>query len=121
MPVTTEAPRDELIAYRRHFHAHPELSLKEFETAAFIEGELRAREFDEIRTSIGTTGILATLQGGKAGPVTLLRADMDALPIVELNDATYRSTRNGAIGNCPGSLYGKRACCAPSLSITWRK
>jgi amidohydrolase len=100
MPVTTEAPRDELIAYRRHFHAHPELSLKEFETAAFIEGELRACEFDEIRTSVGTTGILATLRGGKPGPVSLLRADMDALPIVELNDAAYRSTRDGAMHAC---------------------
>ena len=73
--------RDELLAYRRHFHAHPELSLKEFETAAFIERELRERSFDEIRTGVGKTGILATLRGGKPGPVTLLRADMDALPI----------------------------------------
>jgi len=91
---------DELVAYRRHFHANPELSLKEFETAAFIERELRARSFDEIRTGIGKTGILATLRGARPGPVTLLRADMDALPIEELGDAPYRSTNAGVMHAC---------------------
>ncbi len=83
--------REELIEYRRHFHAHPELSMEEHETAAFIERELRGFGYDEIRTGIGETGMLATLRGGKSGPVTLLRADMDALPVEELNDAPYRS------------------------------
>lgn len=95
-----EVPRDELVRYRRHFHAHPELSLEEFETAAFIERELRDRAFDEIRTKVGKTGILATLHGGKPGPVTLLRADMDGLPMDELNDVEYRSTRSGAMHAC---------------------
>ncbi|MGA7202107.1 MAG: hypothetical protein WBX26_09770, partial [Candidatus Cybelea sp.] len=75
------APQEELVRYRRHFHAHPELSLIEFATAKFIERELREAGYDQIRTGIGRTGILATLQGAKPGPVTLLRADMDALPI----------------------------------------
>ncbi len=86
--------------YRRHFHAHPELSLEEFETAAFIERELRSSGFERIRTGIGKTGILATLEGGLAGPVTLLRADMDALPVVELAQAEYRSTREGVMHAC---------------------
>ncbi len=89
-----------LVHYRRHFHAHPELSLVEHETAAFIERELRAFGFDEIRTGIGKTGILATLHGGKPGPVTLLRADMDALPVQEQNDVPYRSTRSGVMHAC---------------------
>jgi amidohydrolase len=91
---------DELVQYRRHFHAHPELSLEEYETAAFIARELQSFGFDRIRTGIGKTGILATLRGEKPGPVTLLRADMDALPIEELIDAPYRSQREGVMHAC---------------------
>jgi amidohydrolase len=91
---------DKLVRYRRHFHQHPELSLQEYETAAFIERELRSFGFDQIRSSIGKTGILATLHGGKPGPVTLLRADMDALPVQEENDAPYRSCNDGVMHAC---------------------
>lgn len=100
MKSTLDVPTAELVRYRRHFHAHPELSMEEHETAAFIERELRERSFDEIRTGVGQTGILATLVGGKPGPVTLLRADMDALPMQELGDAEYRSTREGVMHAC---------------------
>jgi amidohydrolase len=91
---------EQLVRYRRHLHAHPELSLVEFETAAFIEQELREGAFDEIRTGVGGTGILATLRGGRPGPVTLLRADMDALPLDEQNDVAYRSVRTGVMHAC---------------------
>ncbi|MBV8373387.1 MAG: amidohydrolase, partial [Candidatus Eremiobacteraeota bacterium] len=87
-------PREELTLYRRHFHAHPELSLEERETAAFIARELAAGGFEHIRSGVGKTGILATLHGAKPGPVTLLRADMDGLPVCEQSDAEYRSTRD---------------------------
>lgn len=90
----------ELIRYRRHFHAHPELSLEEHETAAFIERELRSFGIDELRTGVGKTGVLATLRGGKPGPVTLLRADMDGLPVQELNDVPYRSANDGVMHAC---------------------
>lgn len=90
----------ELVGYRRHFHEHPELSLVEFETARFIERELREFGLDEIRTGIGKTGVLATLHGGKPGPVTLLRADMDGLPVEELNEAEYRSRNSGVMHAC---------------------
>ena len=95
-----EVPVEELVRFRRHFHANPELSFEEHETAAFIERELRTCDFDEIRTAIGKTGILATLKGGRPGPVTLLRADMDGLPMDELADVPYRSTRKGAMHAC---------------------
>lgn len=91
---------DDVVRYRRHFHAHPELSMEEHETAAFIERELRGFGFDEIRTGIGETGLLATLHGGRPGPVTLLRADMDALPVEELNEASYRSSNRGVMHAC---------------------
>jgi amidohydrolase len=90
----------ELVRYRRHFHAHPERSLEEFETAAFIERELRDAGYGEIRTGVGKTGILATLRGEKPGPVTLLRADMDALPVEEQNDEAYRSLNAGTMHAC---------------------
>jgi amidohydrolase len=90
----------ELVAYRRHFHAHPELSLVEFATAKFIERELREAGYDEIRSAIGGTGLLATLHGGKPGPVTLLRADMDALPVEECNEVPYRSQTPGVMHAC---------------------
>ena len=88
------------VRYRRHFHAHPELSMEEHATAAFVERELRAFGYDEIRTRIGETGVLATLRGGRPGPVTLLRADMDALPVAELNEVPYRSGNDGVMHAC---------------------
>jgi len=91
---------DDLVCYRRHFHKHPELSMEERETAAFIERELRSFGFDEIRTGVGKTGVLATLRGAREGPVTLLRADMDALPVEELNDVSYRSSARGVMHAC---------------------
>jgi amidohydrolase len=93
-------PTDDLIRVRRHLHRKPELSMVEFETARFVEAELRKLDFDEIRTGIGKTGLLATLIGGKPGPVTLLRADMDALPIAELVDSPYRSEHAGVMHAC---------------------
>lgn len=90
----------EVVEFRRHFHAHPELSLEEYETAAFIEARLRERDFDEVRTGVGKTGILATLRGTSPGPVTLLRADMDALPVQELGTPPYRSQRDGVMHAC---------------------
>ncbi len=95
-----EVPNEELVRYRRHFHANPELSLEEHETMAFIERELRACDFDDLRVGIGGTGILATLRGGKPGPVTLLRADMDGLPMDETADVEYRSRRKGVMHAC---------------------
>jgi amidohydrolase len=93
-------PTDDLIRVRRHLHRKPELSMVEFETARFVEAELRKLDFDEIRTGIGKTWLLATLIGGKPGPVTLLRADMDALPIAELVDSPYRSEHAGVMHAC---------------------
>jgi amidohydrolase len=74
--------------------------MEEFETAAFIERELAGCGFDRIRTRIGKTGILATLEGERPGPVSLLRADMDALPVTEEGDVAYRSQRPGVMHAC---------------------
>ncbi len=93
-------PTDELVRVRRRLHRQPELSMVEHETAAMVAAELTGLNLDEVRTGIGKTGVLGTLVGGRAGPTTLLRADMDALPMTELVESDYRSERAGAMHAC---------------------
>ncbi|HEY8314182.1 MAG TPA: amidohydrolase [Candidatus Baltobacteraceae bacterium] len=112
MLASIEIPQDELVRVRRHFHMHPELSMVEFETAAYIERELRALNLDAIRTGVGKTGILGTLKGGKPGPVTLLRADIDALPVAEVSDVDYKSTKNGVMHACGHDAHIAILLCA---------
>jgi amidohydrolase len=100
MPAAEKTPQDELIRVRRLLHRKPELSMLEFETARFVQSELSALPLDDLRTGIGKTGILGTLKGGRPGPVTLLRADMDALPIAELVESPYVSENAGVMHAC---------------------
>jgi amidohydrolase len=93
-------PHDEMVAVRRHLHMHPELSMVEHATAALVAQALAPLGLDEIRTGIGETGVVGTLVGGRPGPVTLLRADMDGLPILESNDVAYRSRNAGVMHAC---------------------
>ncbi|MBV8151456.1 MAG: amidohydrolase [Candidatus Eremiobacteraeota bacterium] len=76
------------------------MSMQEHQTAGFIVEKLRRLRLDDLRTGIGETGVLGTLVGGKPGPVTLLRADMDALPMQELGQAEYRSVNPGVMHAC---------------------
>ena len=103
---------DELIRHRRHFHKFPELSMQEFETAAYVEREMQALQLDQVRTGIGKTGVLGTLHGGKPGPVTLLRADMDALPVSEIPETPYRSGRPGVMHACGHDAHIAILLCA---------
>jgi len=99
MPAAA-APFHDLSRDRRHLHREPELSLVEHDTAAYLRAALEPLGFDDLRTGVGGTGLLATLRGGRPGPVTLLRADMDALPIAEQNEAEYVSRRSGVMHAC---------------------
>lgn len=89
----------ELIGIRRHLHAYPELSFEEKETAAYIAHHLQVWGIPFTSGWAGH-GIVALLAGRGPGPVTALRADMDALPIQELNDTPYRSQRPGIMHAC---------------------
>ncbi len=89
-----------VIADRRHLHQYPELGFQEFETSRFIVERLESLGFDEIRTGVGKTGVVALLKGSKPGKVVALRADMDALPINEENDVEYRSKNPGVMHAC---------------------
>ncbi len=73
---------DQVIAWRRDFHRHPELSNREFRTAGVIAEELRRLGL-EVRTGVAHTGVVGVLRGAKPEPVVALRADMDALPVTE--------------------------------------
>jgi amidohydrolase len=86
-----EALRDELIARRRDFHAYPELAFEEFRTAGIVAQELQKLGL-EVRTGVGKTGVIGLLEGGREGQTILVRADMDALPILEENQTDFTST-----------------------------
>jgi amidohydrolase len=94
------AMKAELVAIRRHLHAHPELSYKEHNTADYVSKQLTAMGLEHSRISV--TGITGILKGRKPGngPVIALRADMDALPIHELNEVPYKSTNQGVMHAC---------------------
>lgn len=84
---------------RRDFHAHPELGFQEVRTSGIVARELNALGL-EVRTGVGGTGVVAILEGSKPGPVLLIRADMDALPILEETGAPYASQNPGVMHAC---------------------
>ncbi|MEM8631142.1 MAG: M20 aminoacylase family protein [Pseudomonadota bacterium] len=91
---------DDMRDWRHHIHAHPELGLDCFETADFVVARLKEFGVDEIHTEIGKTGVVAIIKGQGDGPVTGLRADMDALPIQEETGAAHASTVPGKMHAC---------------------
>jgi amidohydrolase len=104
MPVINRVAEfsEEIAEWRRHLHAHPELDFDVHETAAFVADKLKAFGVDSITTGIGRTGVVAVIKGRthQSGKVVGLRADMDALPILEATDVPYKSTRPGKMHAC---------------------
>ena len=88
------AVNDKVVAWRRDIHANPELSNREFRTSALVAQHLRSLGI-EVQTGVAHTGVIGLLKGGKPGPVIALRADMDALPVVEKTGLPYASTVRG--------------------------
>lgn len=86
-------------AMRRDLHKHPELSFEEIRTAGIVAKELETLGY-LVRTGVGRTGVIGTLEGTKPTPVVMLRFDMDALPIVEANDVDYASINEGVMHAC---------------------
>lgn len=101
----TEKYLSEFIAIREHIHAHPELSFQEFETAKFISAKLT--EFGVRHTSgVAGTGIVALIEGQNPSSKTIaLRADMDALPILEKNNTSYCSQNEGIMHACGHDVH----------------
>ena len=95
-----DALRDAIVAQRRDFHQHPELSNREVRTAQVIAAKLRALGLDEVKTGVGKNGIVALLKGSKPGGVVAWRADMDALPVTASVNVPYKSRNNGVHHAC---------------------
>ena len=91
--------RDTVVSWRRHLHMHPELSYHEEQTAQFVYDTLRAMGGLELSRPTRTS-VVARLRGLHDGPVLAVRADMDALPILEKSDAEYASRSPGVMHAC---------------------
>lgn len=83
---------------RRRFHEHPELSNQEHETTHYIISQLEEMGIPYLTPA--PTGVIAVIQGAKPGKVLGIRADIDALPIQELNETPYRSQNDGVMHAC---------------------
>ena len=92
------------ISIRRHLHANPELSYQEFETSKYVQAQLKAIGIPF--TVIATTGVLGIIEGKNPGKrIIALRADMDALPIIEENKVDYISTKEGVMHACGHDVH----------------
>src|SRR5579875_3093138 len=92
----------DIVALRRDLHEHPELAFEEVRTSGIVAQRLRALGL-EVQTGVAKTGVVGLLRGGASGPgakTIAIRADMDALPIYELNESEYRSTIDGKMHAC---------------------
>src|ERR1700694_3848323 len=90
---------NEVVANRRHLHSHPELSFHEVETSVFVGKKLEELGLEYHK--MADTGLVALIKGDKpSDKVVALRADMDALPIIEANDVPYKSQNTGVMHAC---------------------
>ena len=88
-----------LVALRRDFHRHPELSFEERRTAEIIAERLHAAKLD-VRTGLGRTGVVGVLHGDRPGRTVAWRADIDALPLTEIFEAPFTSSKPGVMHAC---------------------
>ncbi|MBL7924478.1 MAG: amidohydrolase [Bacteroidia bacterium] len=95
-----ESQHQEIVGIRRHLHMHPELSFHEYNTSAYVAGKLKEMGIP-FRDKVAGTGLVGIIEGKNPGKNTVaLRADMDALPITEINDVPYRSQNTGVMHAC---------------------
>jgi len=105
MPIVNRVAEfhEDIMAWRRDIHAHPELMYDVHRTAASVAEKLKSFGCDDVVTGIGRTGVVGLIRGRKGsdgGRVIGLRADMDALPIEEATDVPYKSTVAGRMHAC---------------------
>ena len=98
LSAQTKAAASEIVAIRRDVHAHPEQGFKETRTSDLIERKLKGYGIEVKR--VCETGIIGLIRGGRPGPTILIRADIDALPVIELNKVPYVSKTRGVMHAC---------------------
>ncbi|OAX49071.1 M20 metallopeptidase family protein [Paenibacillus sp. AD87] len=101
---SAEKWKDEAIRIRRHIHQNPELGHQEFETAKLVAQFLEDVGL-EVQTGVGGTGVVGLLKGGHEGRTIGIRADMDALPIVEKTGLPFASVREGVMHACGHDVH----------------
>ena len=101
---TAERRYDDLVKVRRTLHQNPELGLQEHATGKYLADILESLGL-EVKRGIAGTGLTALLRGGRPGKTVALRADMDALPVQELNDVPYKSQKPGLMHACGHDVH----------------
>src|SRR5256885_13486766 len=99
LPAPSKSVMDEVVELRRHFHRHPEVSFSEHETSVRITERLKELGL-EIQPCPTETGAVAMLDTGKPGKTVMLRADIDALPILEESGVDFQSDEEGRMHAC---------------------
>lgn len=100
-----ESVMPKVVAWRRDIHEHPELANREFRTAGLVAEHLQTLGM-EVRTEVAHTGVVGILRGGQPGSVVALRADMDALPVVEQTGLPFASrVRSEYMGQEVGVMH----------------
>jgi amidohydrolase len=95
----------EIVGIRHHIHQYPELSNREEKTSRLVADYLRKLGL-EVKTGVASYGVVAVLRGGRPGPVVAVRADMDALPVTEANNLSFKSTvRSQYLGQEVGVMH----------------
>ncbi|MER8729653.1 amidohydrolase [Mesorhizobium sp. M1227] len=97
-PVAALTP--EVVGWRHHIHANPELAFNEYETARFVAEKLRSFGVDEVHEGIGGTGVVGVLRSGGGARAIGLRAELDALPVLEKTGLPYASRQEGVMHAC---------------------
>ncbi|WP_106796225.1 M20 aminoacylase family protein [Rhizobium sp. H4] len=100
MAIDIDALRNEMTAWRRDLHAHPEFGFEEQRTSAFVAAKLREFRLDDVAEGVGGTGVVGTLKRGSGNRSIALRADMDALRIPEQGNLLYKSSNPGVMHAC---------------------
>ncbi|MBB2715295.1 UNVERIFIED_ORG: hippurate hydrolase [Rhizobium etli] len=100
MAIDIDALRNEMTAWRRDLHAHPEFGFEEQRTSAFVAAKLREFGLDDVGEGVGGTGVVGTLKRGSGNRSIALRADMDALRIPEQGNLLYKSSNPGVMHAC---------------------
>ncbi|MFN3380912.1 MAG: M20 family metallopeptidase, partial [Runella zeae] len=103
--VLSKAYAEHTVANRRHLHTHPELSFQEYNTARFVASRLRDMGLAP-QEGVADTGVVVMIEGkNPESRVVALRADMDALPIIEANEVSYKSQNPGVMHACGHDVH----------------